>query len=537
MEKSAFYIQIFEKIGIFRTEKRNNKTRVTFKGEKMFDFLKKAADLKYAPVGEFKNNDETTISSSLKANIDYLKMKFGKSFDLMIREVKIGKTDGAFIICDGMCNSLFLSQSVIWPILNSDKPKGTPDEKIDIIKTQVITDIEKIPAENMGQLISAITAGFIIFLLDGSSKPAVFGVQGYQMRSIDEPSTEAQERGSREGFVENFKINASLVRRRLQTPEAKIEIMKMGEASATKVLLCYMSDRVKPEILENVKKRLNSAEFDTVFESGYIQPFLDQKGASLFSGVGVTERPDVFCAKLTEGRVGVIVDGTPFALIVPFIFAEHFHSFDDYANRPYYAVFIRIIKMISFFLSVFTPGLYVAAATFSQELLPKTLLFDIISSHAKTPFPILIEAVIIHIIFEVMREAGLRLPKSVGHAVSIVGGLVIGEAAVSAGLIAPPMLIVVALTAITSFVVPNLYQPMSVLRFVFIFVGGILGIYGIVAACILIIFNMCRINPYGVPFMSPFSPFETAALRDTVFRLGWKDLSRRQMEIQDLKGG
>lgn len=502
----------------------------------MFDFLKKAIDKKYAPVNAANEAPEIPISCSLKENLSYLKSKFGGSFDLLIREVKIGGNDAAFIVCDGMCNNLFLSQSVIWPILNSEKISGTPEEQIEIIKTVVITDIEKIQTDNMSKVISALTSGFIVVMIDGSAKVATFGVQGYPMRSIDEPSTEVQERGAREGFVENFKMNASLVRRRLQTPDARIEMIQMGKASSTRVCICYMNDRVDKKILANVKKRLSEAEFDTVFESGYIQPYLDQKGLSFFSGVGVTERPDVFCSKLTEGRIGIFVDGTPFALIVPYLFIEHFHSFDDYANRPYYALFIRLLKIISFFLSVFTPGLYVAVATFSQELLPKTLLFDIISSHAKTPFPILLEAVIIHIIFEVMREAGLRLPKSIGHAASIVGGLVIGEAAVSAGLIAPPMLIVVALTAITSFVVPNLYEPMAVLRLIFIFVGGIMGLYGIGAVCILILFNMCRINPYGIPFMSPFSPFETAAIRDTILRLGWKQLSKRKMKIQDLNG-
>lgn len=502
----------------------------------MFGFIKKSVDKIYAPVEDDGPAAKTPVSENLEENLRFIKGKFGSSFDLLISKTFVGSNDAAFLICDGMCNSLFLSHSIIKPILAAENLPRRAGEQIEAIETRIITDMEKIKTETLEEVISALTAGFVVLLIDGTSKTGTFGVQGYQMRSIAEPSTEAQERGAREGFVENFKINATLVRRRLQTPQARIDMYKMGKASETRVCVCYMADRVEPEILREVKNRLKNADFDTIFESGYIQPYLDEEGFSLFSAVGVTERPDVFCAKLTEGRVGIIIDGTPFALIVPHLFIENFHSFDDYANRPYYAVFIRLLKIISFFLSILTPGVYVAVATFNQELLPKTLLFDIISSHAKTPFPIILEAVIIHVIFEIMREAGLRLPKSVGHAVSIVGGLVIGDAAVSAGLIAPPMLIVVALTAITSFVVPKLYEPMAILRFVFIFIGGIAGLYGIGAACVFLLFNMCRISPYGIPFMSPLSPFETAAMRDTLLRFGWKRLGRRKMKVQNLNG-
>lgn len=220
-----------------------------------------------------------------------------------------------------------------------------------------------------------------------------------------------------------------------------------------------MSDRVNPRTLEKVLKRIKEAELDTVIGSGYLQPFLDHRIPSLFTAVGRTERPDTLTAKLAEGKIGIIVDGTPDALVVPYLFTEHFHSLDDYLKRPYYATFIRVLKIVSFIFSVFLPGAYVAVCTFHQEVIPETMIMSIAVQESKTPLPIMAEALLIHLIYEIVREAGLRMPKTVGHAVSIVGALVIGDAAVTAGLVAAPMLIIVGLTAVSSFVVSSLYEP------------------------------------------------------------------------------
>jgi spore germination protein KA len=198
-----------------------------------------------------------------------------------------------------------------------------------------------------------------------------------------------------------------------------------------------------------------------------MQSFLDTRNPSIFSGVGFTERPDVLTAKISEGKICIIVDGTPNALIVPYVFIEHFHSMDDYLKRPYYATFIRILKIVSFLFSVFLPGFYVAICTFHQEIIPETMIFGITGQESRTPLPVMLEALLIHLIYEIVREGGLRMPKSVGHAISIVGALVIGESAVTAGILSAPMLIVVGLTAVSSFVVSTLYEPVAVLRFAF----------------------------------------------------------------------
>lgn len=250
----------------------------------------------------------------------------------------------------------------------------------------------------------------------------------------------------------------------------------------------------------------------------------------------VTERPDTLCAKVAEGRVGLLVDGTPYALIVPYLFAENFQSLDDYSHRPYFATFIRWLKYAAFALSILLPGLYVAVGSFHPELLPATILTSLVVSEETTPFPLMFEALAVFFIYEIVREAGLRMPQAVGHAVSIVGALVIGDAAVSAGIIGAPMVIVVAVTAISSFVVPSLYEPVTVLRFAFILIGGLSGVFGVVLALCAVIVNLCAVNPLGVPATSPATPFSLYPMRDVLFRWGWRTLAREDLRVQDLAG-
>ena len=250
----------------------------------------------------------------------------------------------------------------------------------------------------------------------------------------------------------------------------------------------------------------------------------------------MTERPDTVCGKISEGRVAVLIDGTPNALIVPYLFVEYFQHLDDYSMHPYFATFTRWLKYFAFFLSTLLPGLYVGISTFNPEILPGPIFNKIALAVGTTPFSLMFETILIHLIYEIMREAGLRIPRPLGHAVSIVGALVIGETAVSSGLIGAPTLMVVALTAISSYVIPNLYEPISILKFIFIITGGLLGIWGIMIVFTAVLINICSKNTYGVPFTSPISPFNIFAMRDVLVRGGWSFLAKKSIKIQDLPG-
>lgn len=329
----------------------------------------------------------------------------------------------------------------------------------------------------------------------------------------------------------------TLVRRRIANPNLKFEMMQLGSTTRTYVSICYMNDRVEKDILDQVKQRLQNCDIKSVTTSGCISPYLEEEGdLSLFSSVGLSERPDSVCGKIVEGRIAILVDGSPTVLIIPYLFVEYFHNIDDYAMKPYFATLNRIFKFISFFVSILLPGLYVGFATFNPELIPSELLNKISLAIGSTPFSLMMETLIIHFIYEIMRESGLRLPQNLGHAVSIVGGLVVGDAAINAGLIGAPTVMVVALTAISTFVIPNLYEPISMLRILFIIAGGTLGIWGIMVLFSVILVNLCSKSNFGIPFTAPISPFSLFGMRDSIFITSWKSLSKNRNRIQNMPG-
>lgn len=486
-------------------------------------------------VPEKKESSKKYLSTDLQENIRYIKTQFGDAFDVKYRKYNTQGKTIIFVMVDGMCDSLLATEQVILPVIEADFKDEKGDKLLNSAADRVSASIDKSITNDLDEAIREAIYGSILMLTDDARFTVMFGVQGFPKRAILEPDTEMQERGSREAFVESFKDNVTMIRRRLRNPVFKTQVVEIGETSKTRACVCYMSDRVNTEMLDEVVKRLKSSTVDTVLGSGYMQSFLDTKYASIFSGVGFTQRPDVLTAKISEGKICVIVDGTPNALIVPYLFIEHFHSMDDYLKRPYYATFIRVLKLVSFMFSVFLPGLYVAVCTFHQEIIPETMIFGITGQESRTPLPVMLEALLIHLIYEIVREAGLRMPKSVGHAISIVGALVIGESAVTAGILSAPMLIVVGLTAVSSFVVSTLYEPVAVLRFAFIIVGGLTGFYGIMLCFAAVLINASAINPYGVPFTSPMSPTKIGAWRDMIFRADWRIMGKKRMNIDKLR--
>ncbi len=482
-----------------------------------------------------KENKKNHISTDLQENISYFKQQFGDAFDVKYRKYNASGKEVYFVMVDGMCNSLLATEQVILPIIEAEFENEKGDKLIYSAADRVSASIDKSITNDIDEAIREAIYGSIIMLTENAHFAVMFGVQGFPKRAVLEPSTEMQERGSREAFVESFKDNVTMIRRRVRSPVFKTQVVEIGSTSKTRACVCYMSDRVDKQMLEKVVERLKSATIDTVLGSGYMQSFLDTKFSSIFSGVGFTERPDVLTAKISEGKICIIVDGTPNALIVPYLFIEHFHSMDDYLKRPYYATFIRMLKIVSFLFSVFLPGLYVAVCTFHQEIIPETMIFGITGQESRTPLPVMFEALFIHLIYEIVREAGLRMPKSVGHAISIVGALVIGESAVTAGILSAPMLIVVGLTAVSSFVVSTLYEPVALLRFAFIIVGGVSGLYGIMMCFAAVLINASAINPYGVPFTSPMSPTKFGAWRDLILRVDWKTMGKQRMQVNKLE--
>jgi len=472
------------------------------------------------------------LKTEVSENIKIMFERLHGTADFMVRDIYIGKVRVSFVMFEGMVSLSVLANLIIRPLLNGN-PEGDPEKIRDFILNKSLMAADMKEVKTVDEVLKMAMSGFAVVLIDGIASGIALGAQGFNFRSVSEPSGEINERGSREGFTEPIKINLTLIRRRVKSDKLKIEMGEMGSDSKTDYALVYMTDAVNERLVKEVKSRLKQIKIKTVLDTGYIQPFLESRKLSLFSTVGVTERPDTLVAKITEGRVAILLDGTPYALIVPYLFSENFQSFDDYSQRPYFASFIRILKYFALFFTIYLPGIYVALATFHPETLPHALLFNIASAEETTPFPLVLSALIIHLIYEIMREAGLRLPRPVGHAVGIVGALVIGDAAVTAGLIGSPMVMVVALTAISSFVVPSLYAPVSFLRFLFIIAGGLTGIYGITILTSMLIVNVCSTDSFGVAYTSPIAPFKLKAMRDTFIRVGWKKMQERVSKIDE----
>ena len=475
------------------------------------------------------------LQNDLATNIETVREKMSSSSDLLIREITVSDIKVGLLMCEGMVNIQTMAEILIEPLCALKLKEKTPKALLDWVENRWALAADQSVIYTFEDVFRFMMSGFVVLIIDGIPSAVSMGMQGFNFRSVSEPSTEVNVRGSREGFVEPLRINMTMVRRRIKSPTLKFELNTVGTKSKTDYCLCYLTDKVSKKVLLNLKEKMKNVNLEVILDSTYLIPFLEAKPASMFSQIGVTERPDVLSAKIAEGRIAILVDSTPFALILPYLFTENFQTLDDYTHRPYYATFIRWLKYVSFFFSILLPGLYVAIAKFHPSLFPHALLYNVASSEQTTPFPIFAEALIIFLLYEIMREAGLRLPKSIGHAVSIVGALVIGDAAVNAGIIGSPMVMVVALTAISAFVVPSLYESITVLRFAFIFIGGFWGLLGIMLGLSVLGVNLCSQKSFGVPVTAPVTPINFYQLRDVLIRGSFKRLSKG-FSIQNVPG-
>ena len=459
---------------------------------------------------------DEALTADLSQSLEKLRRFCGGTADLQINRITASEVPMAFVMFEGLVNYQTLLLGAAGPLESAVAAAvGCSREKLPaVIERELFLSGDKKRFSTYRELIGFIASGFAALLIDGATEGIAFGVQGFSFRSVSEPSSETNLRGSREGFAEPIRINMSMVRRRMKTPSLCMKLLKLGEKSNTDVCILYRSDRAARRWSRRSNGSFRKPSLIRCSIRDICGPFSRAGPFSLFSGTNVTERPDTLCAKLSEGRIGILVDGSPFAVVVPTLFAEHFQSADDYSERPYYAVLMRLIKYLAFFLTMLLPGCYVAAVEYHPELLPAELLFRVAEAESGMAFPLMAEALFVHFLYELMREAGLRLPRPVGHAVSIIGALVIGDAAVTAGLVSTPMVMVVALTTISSFVVPSLYEPLTLLRLVFILLGGTLGLYGVVLGLCFVGANLCSVTVLGVPATSPEMPFSGYAMRD-----------------------
>lgn len=489
------------------------------------------------------------LSTSLEKNVQELKKLLGKSTDIVFREFNIGNTVPATLVfLDGMTDKKTINDDIIKPLLyqtqSSAENYPLVIHSLESIKKNLIAVSEVKETNFFYNLVQNCLQGDTILLIEGFGEALIISTKGWESRGVEEPLSEATVRGPREGFTENIRTNTVLLRRRIKDPNFVFEKMELGKRTKTAISITYIKGLVNPLVIEEIKRRLERINTDSILESGYIQEFIEDAPFSPFQTMGYSERPDVVAARLLEGRTAILVDGTPFVLTVPMVFIESFQAADDYYFRSYYSSLIRILRFLAFIITILAPGVYVALSAYHRELLPTPLIITMAAARQGLPFPVLVEAIIMGIIFEILREAGIRLPRPIGQAVSIVGALVIGESAVSAGIIGAPMVIVVAITAISSFVVPLQNDSSTLFRFLFTMLAGLIGLYGLLMGLLFLIIHLCCLRSFGTPYLAPIAPLTPSDLKDTIVRLpfwtmltrprtiGWIDPKRQEFRLE-----
>lgn len=468
----------------------------------------------------------------LKRNIEEIKRRTGGSSDVLINEFVAGGVHCALICCEGMVSTSVITELIFEPITSIPQKKSS-HELFHYISEELLLSTDRPEVTDYESLFRLLYSGFAVLAAEGIGYALGFGVQGYASRGIQEPSGEGNVMGAHEGFAETIRTSMSQIRRRLKSPELVMELTQKGEQSRTDLCLCYMKDRVPKELLKRIRNSLDGIKLEAILTTGYIRPFVESSRLELFSSTGTTERPDVLCSKLIEGRVGILVDGVPFAVVIPRLFCESFQTLDDYAYKPYYATFIRWIKYLAFLLAVLLPAVYTAIVMHHPELLNSTLLMILVESERQAPLSIITEAVGVLLMYEVIREAGIRLPKPMGGAVSIVSGLIIGDAAVKSGLISTPLLTVTALAVMSGLCVPELNPPVTILRFAFLAAGGALGLFGISLLACAVLVNICATEDYGFPYTAPLSPFIRSGMGDTAIRSSIEKMQERGFTVEE----
>ena len=492
-----------------------------------------------------KSNIKDIVNPSISSNLDYIKAKFNSLInnDIMIREFKIdiqGKIYNSFLVAiDGMVDTNLINDFILKPLMSNDKKNINPFFKTrNNIKFRKIKKINieeflfntLIPQnsiqkkEKFNEIIIDINSGDCALFVDTLSFAFDIDVKGFKQRSISIPTNEVIIKGPQEAFVENLRTNTSMLRRIINNENLVIENIDIGKITKTKCAICYMTNIANDNLVSEIKYRLNNIEIDSLLSSGQLEQLIEEENLVGIPEIISTERPDKVSKYLLQGRIAIIVNGCPYALVVPAILIDFMSSPEDSNIKPYFANFLRCIRLISTIITLLLPGTYVAIANFHQEILPTELLNSILAARQSVPFPVIFEILVMELSFELIREAGVRVPSPIGPTIGIVGALVLGQAAVSANIVSPILIIMVALTGIASFAIPDFSFGfhLRISRFLFVMLGYIAGFLGLAIGIFIYICNLCSINSFGVPYLSPYAPITESKGNGYIIPPIWK---------------
>ena len=473
------------------------------------------------------NKISISLSKSLTTNIKNIEELFENCSDIVGRKIPIGKKNPLniyILYIDGMTTRETVEFSILEKIYFKEdealKSESTrPESLTKLLLDNVSGTVDIYETEDFDELIYAVLAGDTAIFIDGSTKGLVVATKGFDSRGVETPDNEAVIRGSKDAFTEVIRVNTALIRRRIKDTKLKMEPLNYGTRSRTDIALVYMEDIVQNGLIDQIKTRLDKYKIDAILDSGYIEQLIEDDWLSPFPQIQSTQRPDKAASAVLEGRVVILVDNSPFALIVPATFNSFFQASEDYYQRWAIMSFTRILRYIVSFFALALPGLYIALLNFHPTMIPTSLAVSLAAAREGIAFPTVVEIIMIELEFELLREAGVRLPSAIGHTIGIVGGLIVGEAAVSAKLISPMVVIIVAITAIASFAVPDygLTTAFRLLKYFVIILSASLGLYGFIISLLLIMTHLVTLQSFDIPYLSPYVSGEINSYSD------WKD--------------
>ena len=486
-----------------------------------------------------------TLSNSLQKNLAEIK-NILPSEDIFIYQFQTqDQTDCAVVYADGVVNKQLIGDLIARPLSKLDlSKKSTKTKNGDTMSamkssTEMENQVEILLKTTLfpelktkwktQDVVMEILDGNSLLLIDGEKTGFIVGAKLLPNRAIMEPPTDVNVRGPREGFIEDIKTNMALIRKRLKSPDLQFETLRVGKRSQTAVTVCWLNDVANIDLKEKIKKKIQQINVDVIPDSSYIAAFLTPRKHSIFRTLGTTEKPDVFTAKLCEGRVGVLVDGSPIALTAPFFLAEDLQSSEDFYISPFAATSFRFLRCFALFVAILLPAFYVSAQLFKMQLLPLGLMLTIASSVQSLPLSPSLEMFVVLFLLETLKEASIRMPKYVGMSLSVVGALVLGETAVSAGFLSTPAIIIVAFSGICMYTVPNFVETGSLLRWLFLLVAGSIGPFGIVLLFAFVLYYLLSSDAFGAPMLAPFSPLFMRDLRDSVVKYDMTSLKKRPL--------
>lgn len=477
------------------------------------------------------NIQQKELVKSLDSNISLFKDVFKNDETLIVREIQnkwLKAAKCCVIYIDGMVNAEIINENIIEPILHNDLTRGIDrDDLLVELKKKVIVSNNVTLETETNKMVSSVIYGDTIFLLEGYDKALIISSKGWQSRNITEPESAKVVRGPREGFTESIMTNLTLVRRKIKNPDLKFKFREIGERTNTKTCICYIEGLALDSVLDELEQRLDKIEIDGIIDSGYIQELIRDAPYSPFETVGSSERPDVVAAKLLEGRVALFVDGSPFVLTVPYLVVENFQANEDYYNNYIFGTMNRLIRGFTAVTSVAIPALFLSVVAYHQEMLPTAMLLSIAAARKGVPLPTAVSLFLMLFIFDILREVGTRMPAPIGQAVNIVGTLVLGQAAVEARLVSAPVIIITALTGITTLINMNFITATIIFRTIFLLGASFLGVYGFLMCFIAMYLHLMSIRSFGVPYMMNVTRAKNHDGQDAWIRAPWWTMTLR----------